>query len=106
MVRIESIRYDNRSLRLVLLEERWWIPVEDAASQLGERSNTLDIFTAAPENERIRQPLGTGAPAKLVSVRYLIRRLKKSERPDQARFRVWLKSWKIVSGVPDYSDIG
>jgi len=103
MAAIETIRYDSHTVRLVLLDGRWWVFAEDAAIQLDARISPTKLFDEASADERLRKSLTVGPPAYLVSARYLIRRLKKSQKLDHARFRAWLKAWKIISGAPDLS---
>ena len=101
MATIETVHYDSQSVRLVLLDGRWWVFAEDAAIPLDARMSPTELFDEAPTDERLRKSLTAGPQVYLVSARYLIRRLQKSQKFDHSRFRAWLKAWKIVTGVQD-----
>jgi prophage antirepressor-like protein len=103
-IKIEHIHYESRSIRLVLVDDRWWVFAENAATQISAQLSPEKLFNEAPDSERRRMHLAPGPPVRLVSARYLIRRLRKSDHFDHVRFRAWLKAWKIVSGHQDLSD--
>lgn len=88
---------------MVLLENRWWVFAQDAAGKVDERMNEEKLFANTPDGEKRFASVAPGRPMRLVSARYLIRRLENSQNYDHARFRAWLKAWKIISGAKNWS---
>jgi hypothetical protein len=94
MVRVEKVRHGDNDLRLVWLENRWWVYAEDAAAQAGPPKQTF--YDGAPESERRLLSLTPGPPAPLVSTRHLVAQLEDTSNDRLARFRAWLKAWKVI----------
>jgi prophage antirepressor-like protein len=105
MVKIETIRYENRTIRLILLDGRWWVPAQDAVPFFDTPMSADMLFANAPQDERRFDHFTGGIPSDLLSARYLIRRLSRSQKSRQSYFRAWLKAWKVVTGTADYSGV-
>ena len=59
MVRVEELRFDDHTIRLALLENRWWIFCDDAAPQIDQHLSAEKLFADTPERERqIREHRG------------------------------------------------
>ena len=103
MTKVVGIRHEDHTIRLVLLDGRWWVFCDDAAPQIDQHLSPQRLFADAPEKERRIASVNADPPTNLVSARYLLRLLHKSQRMDHSRFRAWLRAWKIVSGAVDLS---
>jgi prophage antirepressor-like protein len=103
MVEVKVMRYEGEAMRMVPMDDRWWVFAQDAARQIDARKNWEMLFTDAPDEEKRFASVTPGHLVRLVSARYLIRRLNNSQNYAHARYRTWLEAWKIVSGAKDLS---
>ncbi len=51
MVKIETIRYENRTIRLILLGGRWWVPAQDATPFFDTPMSADVLIANAPQDE-------------------------------------------------------
>jgi hypothetical protein len=82
-VKVEKVCYGDNDLRLVWMENRWWIYAEDAAAQDGPAKQTF--YDGAPESERRLLSLAAGLPTRLVSTRHLVALLEETSNDRLAR---------------------
>ena len=99
MPKVKVMHYEGEPMRMVFIENRWWVFAQDASDKIDDRMNEEKLFANTPEDEKRLAHIASGRPVRVVSARHLIRRLENSLNYDRARFRAWLKAWKIISGA-------
>ena len=104
MVRVEELRFDDHTIRLALLENRWWIFCDDAAPQIDLHLSPAKLFADTPEGERRIASTGADSFAYLVSARHLLYWLHKGETTNHNRLRAWLRAWKVISDATAFRD--
>ena len=104
MTRVERLRFDDQTIRLALIANRWWVFCEDAAPQIDSRLMPEELFVNAPEWEREFMSVGKDSCAYLVSARYLLYWLHRSEATNHNRLRAWLYAWKIISEAGSFRE--
>jgi prophage antirepressor-like protein len=101
MPRFEILDYEGRPVRLVLMNDRWWIFADDAAQLVCADASAEELFEDAAEDERQTTNLMNPKHAHLVSARQIMHLLREGDSPKQHRLRAWLRAWRIVTGSED-----
>ncbi|MGJ0507572.1 MAG: hypothetical protein ACR652_10640 [Methylocystis sp.] len=97
VARVKELPCDGRAVRVALLEGLWWVFCADAAPQIDHSLGAESLFAQAPESERRMARTEIETCVYLVSSRYLLFRLGRSETINHYRFRAWFCAWKTIT---------